>query len=625
MKTYLCIIVSAVTMTSAHAQITGYSNPAQLEEFQATIQPNKPTNQAASKTVVWNETFGLGTTSPTTTLGPTFSTANGTWTTDGVNGDIWKHSFFTASGEWSGGTAPMASMTETDGKMLFDADSVNTPLSPNYQTLTGSLISPPIDLTTHTSAILNWQQNSRYCCTAPNGIQVSISTDNGLTWGTPMDASVGLIYPNVDFHSVNGFSYDASINITPEAAGNTILLKFTWDGNGNGNTHHYWEMDDVSISTLPDHDLRIVRSWIIGENNQGIQYASTPVFHLDDNYYVGSSIHNAGALDQTNLYLTSDYSSFNSNSSQGLLEVDSITKLQSLVNSSVLTSTGTYTGLYTIVSDDETSSGSNFGNNTETTIVEVSNYNYSIDGIDVYSNPIVTSIGSSSFVGGEDGLVLANKYTFYQEDYVCALQIMLDSNTVTGSQVQGVLMDTTTFLANDMTPIHSTNLANVSIADSIQGYVFASFGFATSLPAGTYYVGAILTSNGNNNEIGILDDLTVDQPWDASMIYIPGDQIYYNGNAFGIRIHTDWCWMDIQENSLAGISIYPNPSDGVVTITNDNFTENTIVVYDLAGKVILTKETSEATTIDLTNQGAGVYIVEVANNLGMMTERIVIQ
>ena len=38
------------------------------------------------------------------------------------------------------------------------------------------------------------------------------------------------------------------------------------------------------------------------------------------------------------------------------------------------------------------------------------------------------------------------------------------------------------------------------------------------------------------NDIYILDDETVPQPFYMSMIYIPGDQVYSNGNAAGIRM-----------------------------------------------------------------------------------------
>mgnify|MGYP003847958837 CR=1 FL=1 len=54
----------------------------------------------------------------------------------------------------------------------------------------------------------------------------------------------------------NGNSYLMQLNISTAAAGNSnVKLKFNWDGNGAGNSHYYWTIDDISISTLPDHDF----------------------------------------------------------------------------------------------------------------------------------------------------------------------------------------------------------------------------------------------------------------------------------------------------------------------------------------------------------------------------------
>ena len=52
---------------------------------------------------------------------------------------------------------------------------------------------------------------------------------------------------------------------------------------------------------------------------------------------------------------------------------------------------------------------------------------------------------------------------------------------------------------------------------------------------------------------------------------------------------------------------------------------NTIVVYDMVGSVVLSTEASAATTLDLSGNGTGIYVVEVSNNNGTMVERVVIK
>jgi len=76
---------------------------------------------------------------------------------------------------------------------------------------------------------------------------------------------------------------------------------------------------------------------------------------------------------------------------------------------------------------------------------------------------------------------------------------------------------------------------------------------------------------------------------------------------------------------VKGVNVYPNPSEGIVTISNDLNAENTITVTDMTGKVVLTKVSSSATTVDLSKVGTGVYMVEVSNENGKKVERVVIR
>ena len=54
---------------------------------------------------------------------------------------------------------------------------------------------------------------------------------------------------------------------------------------------------------------------------------------------------------------------------------------------------------------------------------------------------------------------------------------------------------------------------------------------------GQYYVALEMNSAGNTYDIRILDDNTVGQPAWSSTIFIPGAQVYTNGNAFAIRLN----------------------------------------------------------------------------------------
>ena len=65
-------------------------------------------------------------------------------------------------------------------------------------------------------------------------------------------------------------------------------------------------------------------------------------------------------------------------------------------------------------------------------------------------------------------------------------------------------------------------------------------------------------------------------------------------------------------------SVYPNPTDGVFTITSANkLTDGTVEVYSLLGTLIYKKTavTGEGITVNLTDQYPGVYIVKVNNQV----------
>ncbi len=634
-KIYLSLIFAGFAVNGAVGQsLTTPHSFRGLNQLSPSIAKEKqklnPINYS-TKAVLWSEDFGIsGVTGPASTAGPTFTTSNGDWTTGGANGDVWKHSFSTTSGEWSDNAPAFASSTSANGYMLFDADSVNFPVTPNYINLTGELISPEIDLTGALSAKLTMQQDFRWCCATTHNINVSVSSDAGATWGTPIDLIPGAVSTNDGAHVTTG-SYDIAANISGEAAGNTVMLKFTWDGVGSGSSHYFWVMDDIEIVELPSDDIQMNSAYIIGENNSGVEYGRTPSDQVDASYIVGSGVYNGGANDAINTTLTADFGSFTSNPTLALIESDSTYSVEAIEG---LTLTpAVYTGTYTVVSDGETA-GAEFYNNTGAREFEITGPSapgnpmtvYSQDGIGVYTTGVnIGSIGTDSFTGGEDGLVCATLYHIKASANVAGLRVVLASGTAAGAEVYGSIKDTSTFWVGDMTSLYTTEVGLVSTADIAAGYIDVNFAPHAPVMPGVYYAAVELYSNLNTNDVRIADDETVAQPFDASAIYIPGDQAYTNGVALGIRLLTGDVGAGLNENTLTGVSIYPNPSTGLINITNANATANTIVVYDMVGKVVTTKEAENSTTIDLTSKGTGIYLVEVSNQNGSLLERVVIK
>lgn len=72
------------------------------------------------------------------------------------------------------------------------------------------------------------------------------------------------------------------------------------------------------------------------------------------------------------------------------------------------------------------------------------------------------------------------------------------------------------------------------------------------------------------------------------------------------------------------IAVYPNPSNGRFTIDVANVT-STIVVTDVAGKQVYTGNATGSLTVDLSHLQKGVYLVNITNESGSSTQKIVLQ
>ncbi len=71
------------------------------------------------------------------------------------------------------------------------------------------------------------------------------------------------------------------------------------------------------------------------------------------------------------------------------------------------------------------------------------------------------------------------------------------------------------------------------------------------------------------------------------------------------------------------ISIYPNPSKGIVNI--ENVSNANIYVTDIIGNVIASQENiTGSTSFDLSNNAKGIYMVKVVSNNKTMTKKVVV-
>lgn len=601
----------------AHGVESIMTNPAILPSV-------KPTVTAGTRaTVVWVDDFSSA----------------GTWTVANTNtgGQTEEWSIVTdpASVPSAGLPAflnPFTSVTAANGFALINSDANNS--GDNQGTRIASTIrtATAIDLTGYPNVILEfahacrWWQEERI---------VRVSGDNGASWTdfilTDFDGyefGYGFVDQNTENPSVE------RINISAIAGGmSQVLIEFSYDDEDQWGW--YWAVDDVKILDQPLDDVQNISSYIVGVTNEGIEYGYTPEVQLDTDWTIGSTVYNFGANDQTNVTLDAVFNGFTSSSSTALIESDSTRQVEATESALGMTAGTTYAGTYTVTSGADAVGGAEFGDNTGIREFAVTDFEYAMDGIGVYTNSILGSLGTDSFLDdndapASDAMFVAAQYMIKSTASVSAIKVMLANGSVVGGEMYGSIIDTADFLNDNPTPIVNTLPGTIAQFNLDAGYILLNFPAPYSLAPGAYYAAAELYSNANFADIRVLDDQTVEEPSTASMIYLPGaglDQSFTNGTAFGVRLLMEGFVDDLGINdvSLDGISVYPNPSEGIVNISNDNNNDNIITVYDMLGKVVYSTTSNTKVSVDLSANGTGVYLVKVSNENGSVVERVVIK
>lgn len=583
-RIYLSMMVLAIA-GSASAQIGQMEGP--IKKQNSRLEKVKPVNNAndVEKVTIWSNDMS--------------NASHWVATNNSIPAQDWFHTTDPADVPAAG---PATMTTASNGYWLIDSDAAGQSANQDADI---TLVTPAI-LTGYNYVVLEFEQHYR---TYQDERTVSVSTD-GLAWTDYVvtDGTEGQI--NVDG------TY--AVNISSAVGGAaTVFIKFNYVGNYGW----HWAVDDVRIIEQPLDDVQLLTSWIVEDNNEGTEYGRYPESQLGTNWTVGGEIFNFGVNDATNVTLDVDFTSFSTTPVEPSLLADATVLLETGITPSL--STGLYQGTWAVTSDAETSADPEYSNNEIYRNFEVTDDIYSQDGIGIHPVTDLQGLGTNSFTGETDGLVLASWYHIKSAFNVEAIEIELGTGTVEGGELFVSIIDTVDFFAGDMTPVEQSNMFTITASDITNGYKRIYFDNVVTLNPGCYYAAVELYSGGGANHIVVLDDITVTQPFWSSAIFIPNDQSYTNGEALAIRLVAEHAGLD--ESAIDGVNVYPNPSTGLVNVSNAGNLTNTIEVFDVTGKKVLTKVVSTETSFDLSSNGAGVYVVKVSNEAGSMVERVVIK
>ena len=362
-----------------------------------------------------------------------------------------------------------------------------------------------------------------------------------------------------------------SINISEDAGNQSqVWVRFNWTGTWG----YAWFIDNVCITEQHANDIELAYG-VVSHNGTNEQYVRVPFVQTNGQIDFSAAVLNSGTSPQQdvevslnitdeqmspvlstmfgsdNIYAldTDGYVDF-TQPSYGPLDPGDSYYFNMSVNVMNLPP-NKYTAMFTATSLGD-NGGSVFEDNTATREFEITVNEFSVDGIDVYPNPEISRIGTGSFEGGEDGFMMFSYYDVTSSTEVTGARILFDSYvsetyegfttplTVPGGEIIVSLRDTASVFAETFTGvIAETDFIYLDEETVNNGYIDVTWMQGpVSVSPNAYFLAVEMYSNANEADIYIIDDQTVPQPSYMSMIYIPGDQVYTNGDAVAIRMIT---------------------------------------------------------------------------------------
>ncbi len=138
------------------------------------------------------------------------------------------------------------------------------------------------------------------------------------------------------------------------------------------------------------------------------------------------------------------------------------------------------------------------------------------------------------------------------------------------------------------------------------------------------------TADDNCNIASLVNDWTTTATLDASEFPVGITTVVWT--VTDIAGNSEICTFDVQINAFVGISdlseleisIYPNPTTGIFTITNYELQITNVEIRDITGKTIYHTTMAHAPLqIDITNQASGIYFIKFQNNEIVKTLKII--
>lgn len=497
---------------------------------------------------------------------------------------------------------PAAMTTVANGYALINSDAAGNGQNQD----TEIIYNGSIDCSGQPNVTMEFEQNYRIY-QDQRYVLVSNDSTNWTTY-TITDGSTG---------SGDNVSGVESINISA-VAGNqaTVYIKFKYVGSFGW----HWAVDDINVKSTEPYDLRADKT-VWGTN--GSYGATLPYYGIPSNQVqpitfcgIASNIGLNNVADAT---FSIDIPSFYTSASSGTfaLAADSSDTICAVDNFTPAASVATYTATSSISTPGNTDTG--VGNESFPDITfEVTSNVYARDNMQA-------GIQGGTYNSG-NGFESGNIFDIFTTDNIYGVDVVIGSTAVEGAQIFVKLYSIDSegnFVQEALSDYYSVTAADLGNMVTIPFLAASSGGF--TLTGGESYLVVVGTDGDGGNSNDLVVGTAGKSEAQTTFYYDATDATwYYSTSTPMVRMNFDET-LNVEESVLEGVSIYPNPTSGVINVSNELLSDNTIEVRDLTGKVIATTSASTATTIDLTGNAAGVYIVKVSNENGYKIEKVTLK
>ena len=439
-----------------------------------------------------------------------------------------------------------------------------------------------------------------------------------------------------------------------------VQMSFVFEGSTNSNNgfsgYYFWQIDDLEIIETPLNlikleDVVVGGFWIDYINYTGsgfntivgLDYTVTPTSQLANHPYVIEGVlRNSGASDQMT---TLRYEAFGASGSYSGTSNPTNVSAYSATNTidSIVTAANPplspSLGVYGVSIWAESDSSGVITTSSDTVLrgIEISDHIYAKDnGTNIDGDP-----EGSWIVGGPgDQWHFTTRYEMYADESLYALRAYISDESVVGAEIKAIVYELDTTVSNADGGVMFLNESDnyIITPQDLGAWVDIVFIDPVDLYSGyAYEVGvagfvsatdsAFIGTSGQsmyNGEHSVFDEFGLN-PNDVANQGIP--TWYYLTRTPMVRMNFDpGAIIAVSDMKQMNFTIFPNPTNGIVTIKLDDVAKYNITVNNVLGQTVFSTTTyGMNTSIDLSNFDKGVYTVELKDENTIYTDKIILE